>query len=170
MPVWQIQALKAAIQSSPAGNVFQRKIEEIFWKLPNVSGIADDILDECYDDNEREYNSLLWSILLIHREESLKSNKDRCHFRSSSVPFWWNHFQTWCETRSKKSQTIDKDPLKHKKELQAFHGIINYLSKFSPSTTELCDSLWWLTFIKAEWTWNANYQRLFDKVKLIIKE
>ena len=24
--------------------------------------------------------------------------------------------------------------------------------------------------MKAEWTWNGNYQRLFDKAKLIIKE
>ena len=29
---------------SPAGDMFQRKIDEIFEELPNVFGIADDIL------------------------------------------------------------------------------------------------------------------------------
>ena len=32
-------------------------------------------------------------------------------------------------------------PLKTKKELQAFLGIINYLSKFSASTANVCESV-----------------------------
>ena len=57
-----------------------------------------------------------------------------------------------------------------KRELQAFLRIVNYLSKFSPSTAEVCHSLSHLTSVKAESTWNASYQRLFDNVKLTIKE
>ena len=57
-----------------------------------------------------------------------------------------------------------------KKELQAFCGIINYLSKFSPSTAEVHDSLRYLTSAKAQWTWNASYQRLFDKANSIMKK
>ena len=61
-------------------------------------------------------------------------------------------------------------PPKTKKELQAFLGIINYLSKLSPSTVDVCDSLKQLTSSKTEWTWNATYQKLFDKAKSIITE
>ena len=57
-----------------------------------------------------------------------------------------------------------------KKEFQASLQIINYMSKFSPSAAETCESLRQLTLAKAECIWNANYQRLFNKVKLIIKE
>ena len=45
---------------------------------------------------------------------------------------------------------------KAKKEVQVFLGIINYLSKFSPSTANICESLRQLTSNKTEWTWNAN--------------
>ena len=59
---------------------------------------------------------------------------------------------------------------KTKKEPQAFLGIINYLNKFSPSTDNVCESLRKLTSSKTEWSWNATYQKLFDKAKSIIKE
>ena len=57
----------------------------------------------------------------------------------------------------------------NKKELQAFFGIINYLGKFSPGTADVCDPLHKLTSSKAIWTWNASYQSLFNKAKLLIK-
>ena len=34
---------------------------------------------------------------------------------------------------------MDMPPLKPKKELQAFLGIMNYLSKYSPATEEVCE-------------------------------
>ena len=56
-----------------------------------------------------------------------------------------------------------------KMELQAFLGIINYLGKFSPGTAYVCDPLHKLTSSKVTWTWNASYQALFNKAKLLIK-
>ena len=57
----------------------------------------------------------------------------------------------------------------NKKELQAFLGIINYLGKFSPGTADVCDPLHKLSSSKVIWTWNASYQALFNKAKLLIK-
>ena len=61
-------------------------------------------------------------------------------------------------------------PLKKKKELQAFLGIISYLSKFSPSTASVCESTRQLTLSKMEWALNAAFQKLFDKAESLIKE
>ena len=58
---------------------------------------------------------------------------------------------------------------KNKKELQAFLCVINYLNKFSSGTSEVCEPLRKLTSSKATWTWNASYQQLFNKAKLLIK-
>ena len=58
---------------------------------------------------------------------------------------------------------------KNKKELQAFLGIIKYLNKFSPGTSEACKPLRKLTSSKATWMWNSSYQQLFDKAKSLIK-
>ena len=49
------------------------------------------------------------------------------------------------------------------------HQIINYLSRLSPSTADICKALRQLTSVKTDWTWNATYQKLFDRVKSIIK-
>ena len=61
-------------------------------------------------------------------------------------------------------------PPKTKKELQAFLSIINYLGEFSPSIAEVCESPRKLTSAKREFTWNPTYQKMFDKIKAIIKE
>ena len=54
---------------------------------------------------------------------------------------------------------------KNKKDLQAFLGIINHLSKFSPDMLEVCKPLRKLTSSKATWKWDASYQQLFEKAK-----
>ena len=59
---------------------------------------------------------------------------------------------------------------KTEKVLHAFLGIINYFSKFSPSTADISESLKKLTSARMEWTWNAIFQKIFDKAKPIIKE
>ena len=58
---------------------------------------------------------------------------------------------------------------KNKKELQALLGIISYLNKFSPGTSEACELLRKLMSSKATWMWNTSYQQLFDKAKSLIK-
>ena len=56
-----------------------------------------------------------------------------------------------------------------RKELQAFLGIINYLGKFYPGTAVVCGPLQKLMSNKEAWAWNASYQSLFAKAKLLIK-
>ena len=53
-------------------------------------------------------------------------------------------------------------PPKTKKEPEAFLGIINSLSEFPPSTSDICESLRQLTSVKQELTWNMTYQKLFE--------
>ena len=73
----------------PAGNMFQCKIDEILKDLPDVFGIADDILVVGYDSNGRDHDVTLWQVLQICRNVNLKLNKGKCHFRCSSVPSFW---------------------------------------------------------------------------------
>ena len=66
--------------------------------------------------------------------------------------------------------TYGNAPLKNKKELQAFLGIINYLGKYCPSTSNMCEPVQKLMSSKTLWTWNALYQTLFNKAKSLIKD
>ena len=54
-------------------------------------------------------------------------------------------------------------PTEIKKNLQSFLGILNYLSKFSPGTTEVCMPIQNLASVKTDWTWNERYQDLSIK-------
>ena len=75
--------------------MFQRKIDEIFRDMPNVFGIADYILAAGYEADGRDHDETVQRVLHRYRQVKLKSNKDKCHFRCTSVPFFgeiisWN--------------------------------------------------------------------------------
>ena len=61
--------------------MFQCKIDGIFKDLPNVFGIADDILVVGYDGDGKDHDKTLWQVLQICRNVNLKLNKNKCHFR-----------------------------------------------------------------------------------------
>ena len=68
--------------------MFQRKIDEIFNDMPNTLGIADDILVVGYEDDGRDHKNTVPKVLQKFRKVNLKLNKDKCHFRCTSVPFF----------------------------------------------------------------------------------
>ena len=55
-------------------------------------------------------------------------------------------------------------------ELQSLLGTLNYLSKFSPMTAEVCEPLQKLTTMKAEWSLYKMIQDLYNKTKKIIQK
>ena len=58
--------------AAPAGNVFQRKIDEIFKDMPNVFGIADDILVMGYEADGRDHDEAVKSMLQRCSQVNLK--------------------------------------------------------------------------------------------------
>ena len=48
----------------------------------------DDILVVGYEDNGKGHNKTVQKVLQRCREVNLKLNKDKCHFRCMSVPFF----------------------------------------------------------------------------------
>ena len=117
-----------------AEDMFQHKIDKIFNDMPNVFGIADDILVIGYDKDATDHDKAVYKVLKWCQDVNLKLKKEKCHFRCMSIPFFG-------EVVSR--QGVQPDPQKvraltemlvpkNKKEMQAFLGIINYLNKFSP--------------------------------------
>ena len=55
---------------------------------------------------------------------------------------WAGHITEWSTTGPAENQGPDGNATpQNKKEFQAFLDIINYLGKFSPSTSSLCDPI-----------------------------
>ena len=102
---------------------------------------------------------------------NLKLNKDNCHFRCTSVPYFGevilrNRVQPGPQKIKALMEMLFPN---NKKELLAFLGITDYLSKFSPSMASVYEPLWKLTSSGAVWRWNASYQGIYDRTKSLIK-
>ena len=138
--------------------------------MPNVFGIPDDILVIGYDKDGADHDEAVYNVLRWCQDVNLKLNKDRCHFRCTSIPFFGEVvWRDGVQPDLQKIKALTEMPApKNKKELQAL-GIINYLGKFSPGTAGVCKLLHKLTSCKSMWTWNASYQQLFTNAKSIIK-
>ena len=151
--------------------MLQCKIDEIFSDMPNIFGIIDDIFIIGYDEDRADHDAAVHKVIRWCEEVNSKLNKDKCHFRCMSIPFFGEVIsREGVQPDPQKIKALTDMPApKNKKELQAFLGIINYLGKFSPGTGDVCDPLCKLTSSKVTWTWNASYQMLFDKAKSVIK-
>ena len=68
--------------------MFQCKIDETFNDIPNVFGIADDILVIGYDKDGTDHDKTVNRVLKQCQDVNLKLNKEKCHFRSTAIPFF----------------------------------------------------------------------------------
>ena len=83
---------------------------------------------------------------------------------------WAGDIETRSSTRPTKNQSPDRHAsTKQQRGTTGFPQYYYYLGKFSPGTADVCGLLCKLTSSKAIWTWNASYQALFNKTKLLIK-
>ena len=78
--------------------MFQKKTDELFSGMPNVLGIADDILIAGFDKQGKDNDEPLDKVFDVCRQTSLKLNKSKCLG-------WWSNFMTRYEPRCKKSSS-----------------------------------------------------------------
>ena len=98
--------------------------------MPNIFDITDDILVVGHEDDGRDHDDTVQKVLQRCRKVSLKLNKDKCHFRYTTVPFFEEVIsQNGVQPDPQKIKALMEMPQpNNKKELQTFLGIINYLS------------------------------------------
>ena len=68
--------------------MFQKKIIKIFKGLPNVFGIADDILIVGSNADGRDHDRILRQVMQVCHQENLKLNNNNCHFRCTKIPLF----------------------------------------------------------------------------------
>ena len=71
-----------------AGNMFQKKIDELFSTMPNVFSIAGDLLIAGSDEQGRDHNEMLEKVRWICRQSNQELNKDIVLFRCTSIHFF----------------------------------------------------------------------------------
>ena len=102
--------------------MFQHKTDEIFSDMTNVFGIMDNILVIGYDEDGVDHDAAVHNVLWQWEEVNLKLNKEKCHFRYTSIPFFGEVIsrEEVQPDPQKIKALMDMLAPKNKKELQAF--------------------------------------------------
>ena len=142
--------------------------------LPGVLTIHDDILlygeGDTYEEASRDHDAKLHKLMMRCREQNVKLNKDKMKLRLDQVPYIGKLLT---------SQGLKPDPKKVKAIIEMpkpkdvagvrrFIGFVNYLSKFMPRLSEVCELLRRLTMKDVEWHWTEHQEQAFNKLKQLV--
>ena len=122
-----------------AQDVFQRKLDAIFLSIPEVTGIADDMI--IYGRNDQEHDEHLVNFLEVCRKNTLTLNPDKMQFRLPQVFFFGHQWSArGLSPDPKKIEAVKRMELPQDLEtMRSFLGLVNYLNRFSPCLAELSD-------------------------------
>ena len=112
------------------------KNDEIYKDLQNLFGIADGILNRGYDVDPINHNRMLRQGMKIYHQENIKLNENKFYFRYTKIPFFGEVIsRERVQPEAKKPCMLTEMPPNNKKRIDIILGVMNYLGKFSPSTT-----------------------------------
>ena len=92
LDIGRFQWTRIPMGSIIASDVFQRKLDSIFLDIPEVTGIADDMIICGRDD--QEHNGNLLNFLEVCRKNTLTLNTEKMQFRLPKVSFFGH---TWSD-------------------------------------------------------------------------
>ena len=158
--------LPFGITSAP--EIFQFKINELLEGLEGVVVYMDDIL--VYGSNMKEHDERLSKVLHVLKENGLKLNDSKCHYRQSELKFLG-------QSISKDGVGISRDkvaaiqnlaPPTNITELKRALGMINYLCSYIDQLSTVLKPLNDLLKCDVYWFWGPEQEAAFAKVKDLI--
>ena len=151
-------------------------MNQIVEGLSQVEVIADDFLiceeGDTVEEAMANHDQNLKAFLSRARERGLKLNPTKIKLRRFSVPFI-GHILTdkGVEADPEKTAAIIKMPTpKNVKSLQEFLGMVQYLSKFLPSLSNVAEPLRQLVCKYVHWCWLSAHDEAISKLKQMICE
>ena len=118
-------------------DVFQGKLDEAFQEIPNVTGIADNIIVS--GATVEEHDKALRAMLDASQRNNYGLNSEKIKFRQSPVTFVGHTIsENIFEPSPKKLKAIHNlSTPANASELLTVLGLVNYLKRFSPNFAEL---------------------------------
>ena len=150
-----------------SGDAVQRKTDEIYNPLPNVIGIANDIIIWGDKEDGSDHDAALACFLQVTRENGLRINFDKIQYKTTEVTFFGETYTTkGHKPASDKVQAITQMPTPtNVTELQTFLGMCQYLAKYSPRIAELSEPLRQLTCKGIPFVWGPEHDEAFSALK-----
>ena len=175
-PSGRFRWLRMPFGISTAPEEFQRRQHEAVEGLPGVISVYDDILifgegdttDEAMVDHDKKMNALMERC----KERNITLNKDKIQLKMPEVRFL-GHLLTanGVQADPDKVRAITEMPNPTDvKGVQRLLGVVNYLSKFLPQLSEVCEPLRTLTLKETLWCWLDVHDQAFKRIKELVTE
>ena len=146
---------------------FQCKLDQCFGKIKPVVVIAEDIMVVGKQQNHRDHDIVLTTLLETTRRCNVRLNFDKLQYKKTEIDFFGETYTTsGCKPAQSKVSTITEMPSPNcKKQVQSFITMVNYLSKFSVRLSELAKPIRELSKDKVPFNWGPEYQEAFEQIK-----
>ncbi len=162
------------LSSSP--KEFERRLEECLEGLERVEVIADDIV--IYGQGETEEEAQIshdqaFRALLDHcRQKNLRLNPKKLKFNMTSIGYMGHVISPeGLAPDPQKVRAIRAMP--HPTDVQSVQrllGMVNYLAKFLPRLSTVCETLRRLTDRDAQFDWMPHHEDAFAEIKRLLTE
>ena len=144
-------------------DIFQPKLDDIYNHIPNITGVADDII--VLGSTEEEHDQEFMNMLAATRANNVSLNSTKLQFKQDSVDFF-GHTLTRdgiCPAADKLKALKSISAPSNTKELLSLLGSITYLNRFSPKIAELTAPLHELAIkftldgsMNTKWHWKKS--------------
>ena len=118
-------------------DIFQRKLDAVYRGIPNVMGIADDIV--VCGSTQSEHDQAFCEMLQATRKHNVSLNSEKLQFKQAQVDFYGHVLtENVIQPAKEKLEAIHniKSP-SNMGELQTILGMITYLNRFSTKLADL---------------------------------
>jgi transposase InsO family protein len=151
-----------------AGEVFQKRLDEVLEGLEGVYNIVDDIL--VTGSSVEEHDRHLVAMLDRMREKGVKLNPDKLQLRQTEVKFFGEILSVkgMKPDPSKVEAVRNMPPPTSKKELECDLGMFTYLAQYAPHLSDMTTALRELLKNDVEWQWCPELDRDFEAIKELI--
>ena len=146
-------------------DIFQRKLDDVYKNIPNVTGIADDII--VFGSTEKEHDQAFVNMLEATRANNVSLNSGKVQFKQQSVNFF-GHTLTQdgiCPAADKLEALKSISAPTNAKELLSLLGLITYLNRSSAKTAELTAPLRELIRKNVHFRWEQEHEAALDRIK-----
>ena len=131
-PFGRYSYLRMPMGISSAGEVFQKRLEQVFEGVPGVYNLVDDIL--VTGSSVEEHNERLELMFSRARANGVKFNREKTQLCSTEVKFFGEILSSvGIRPDSSKVEDVKNMPSpQNAKDLQCYLGMFTYLSQFCP--------------------------------------
>ena len=165
---YYFKRLPFGISSAP--EIFQKLMENILGDLEGVICYFDDIL--IHSKSEQEHKILLDQLKSKLKRAGLELNNEKSEYFKDEIRFL-GHIIGKDGIRpdpTKVKAISDLEKPTNVKELRRYLGMVNYLGRYIPHLSSICQPLNALLHNEAEWTWGPDQDSQFETVRgLLIK-